>query len=440
VRCVIYLRVSTAAQAERDLTEEGFSIPAQREACVARIRDADWTLVDEYVDPGESARSIDRPQLQAMLARIEQQGDVDAVVVHKIDRLARNMEDHVAIRAAIRHARVTLVSVTENLEDTASGKLVEGIHALMAEFYSANLATEIRKGMRQKARLGGWPYRAPIGYTNTREIIDGRSVARIVPDPDRAPLVTLAFELYATGDFPLHQLADELDRRGLRSRSKTRQPLSLNGISTMLHNPAYIGKVTYQGVEHDGTHQPLTDDNTFHTVQQLLSSRAARGTRERNHPHHLKGLLYCAICDRRLSVHLAKNQYRYFFCLGQKRQRNRAPTGCREPFTPTDRIEIEVDHIYQRVQLPADVVARIETELKAEIATRQRRTIDEHDRTPHGWPRSTRNATSCSTPTTPTPSPSTSSKPSRTASAAKATVPNNSSTTSTPTSTTGTKR
>jgi site-specific DNA recombinase len=250
----------------------------------------------------------------------------------------------------------------------------------MAEFYSANLATEIRKGMRQKAKLGGWPYRAPIGYLNTRETIDGRSVARIIPDPDRAPLITLAFELYATGDYTMHQLADELDRKGLRSRNKTRQPLSLNGLSKMLHNPAYIGKVPYQGVQHDGSHQPLTDDDTFHTVQQILASRAARGTRERNHPHHLKGLLYCAICDRRLSVHLAKNHYRYFFCLGQKRQRNRAPTGCREPFTPTDRIEIELDRIYQRVQLPPDVVARIETELRNEIAIRQRRTVDERDR------------------------------------------------------------
>jgi hypothetical protein len=264
--------------------------------------------------------------------------------------------------------------------DRTSGKLVEGIHALMAEFYSANLATEIRKGMRQKAKLGGWPYRAPTGYRNTRDVVDGRSVARIVPDPERAPLITLAFELYATGEYTLHQLADELDRRGLRSRSKTRRPLSLNGISTLLHNTAYIGKVSYQGVEHDGSHEPLIDDSTFHAVQRLLAARAVRGTRERKHPHHLKGLLYCAICDRRLSVHLAKNQYRYFFCLGQKRQRNRPPTGCREPFAPTDRVEVELDRLYQRVQLPADVVARIEHALGAEIAARQQRAVDDHQR------------------------------------------------------------
>ena len=90
-----------------------------------------------------------------MLARIAEDSDVDAVVVHKIDRLARNMEDHVAIRALLRRRGVALVSVTENVEETASGRLVESIHALMAEFYSANLAAEVRKGMGQKAKLGG---------------------------------------------------------------------------------------------------------------------------------------------------------------------------------------------------------------------------------------------------------------------------------------------
>jgi len=174
MRCVIYLRVSTKEQAEKDLTEEGFSIAAQREGCVRRIRDEGWELVDEYVDRGESARTADRPQLRGMLARIGEESDVEAVIVHKIDRLARNMEDHVAIRALLRRRGVTLVSVTENLDETASGRLVEGIHALMAEFYSANLANEVRKGMGQKAKLGGYPHKAPLGYLNVREPIGWR--------------------------------------------------------------------------------------------------------------------------------------------------------------------------------------------------------------------------------------------------------------------------
>src|SRR5436309_2348650 len=161
--------------------------------------------------------------IKAMLRRIAE-GGIGAVVVHKIDRLARSIEDHVAIRAALRRHGTQLVSVTENIEETASGRLVEGIHALMAEFYSANLATEIRKGMVQKAKQGGWPHAAPLGYRNIRESIGGRQVAHIVPDPERAPLVTLAFELYATGEWTLERLREELAHQGLRSRGRRDHP------------------------------------------------------------------------------------------------------------------------------------------------------------------------------------------------------------------------
>jgi DNA invertase Pin-like site-specific DNA recombinase len=142
MNALIYLRVSTKEQAEKGDSAEGYSIPAQREACLKHCAEQGWSVAE---------------------------GDIGAVVVHKIDRLARNIEDHVAIRAGLRKAGVQLVSVTENVEETASGKLVEGIHALMAEFCGANLATEVRKGMTQKAKQGLWPAKAPLGYVNVRE-------------------------------------------------------------------------------------------------------------------------------------------------------------------------------------------------------------------------------------------------------------------------------
>ena len=302
MRCVLYLRVSTREQAEKGEGTEGLSIPAQREACTRHVRDAGWMLSDEYVDRGESARSADRPALKDMLARIAGDRDIDAVVVHKIDRLARNMEDHVAIRALLRRRGVALVSVTENVEETASGRLVEGIHALMAEFYSANLASEIKKGLDQKAKLGGFPHGAPLGYLNVREVIGGRPVARIVPDPERAPLVPLAFEHYVTGEWTLQRLATELAHRGLTNRgqrSKAPAPITWQGLAKILANPVYIGIVEWNGVQYPGTHEPLVTPEVFRHVRELIGARSARGTRERKHPHHLKGLLHCGVCGRR---------------------------------------------------------------------------------------------------------------------------------------------
>ncbi len=175
-RAVIYLRVSTAQQADKDAEPEGYSIPAQREACRRKAEALGAEVAAEFVDRGESARSADRPELQAMLAFLKTDGEVDYVIVHKVDRLARNRADDVAISLALRATGVQLVSVTENIDETPSGKLLHGIMASIAEFYSANLATEIMKGSVQKAKTGGTPFMAPVGYSNVRDRIDGRDV------------------------------------------------------------------------------------------------------------------------------------------------------------------------------------------------------------------------------------------------------------------------
>ena len=381
MRCVIYLRVSTKEQAEKDLTEDGFSIAAQREACVRRIRDEGWELVDEYVDKGESARTADRPRLRAMLARIGEESDIEAVIVHKVDRLARNMEDHVAIRALLRRHGVALVSVTENLDETASGRLVEGIHTLMAEFYSANLASEVRKGMGQKAKLGGYPHKAPLGYLNVREPIGGRQVAHIVPDPERAPLVKAAFELYATGDWTVERLAHEMADRGLRNRGRsghyTAKAVTVSGLARLLAHRAYVGVVEWDGVEYEGQHEPLVDSATFEKVQELLNARAMRGTRERRHHHYLKGVLACGVCGRRLSIQYSKGTYTYFYCLGQKDRRN--GTGCQERYVAADQLEAEVENLYGRIQVPADWAEGLRQAIATEVGTRHEDTTAERE-------------------------------------------------------------
>src|SRR5665648_676594 len=190
MKCIIYLRVSTKEQAQRLGTKEGYSIPGQREACLKYIKEKGWEVIDEYVDRGESAKSSRRPQLQEMLSRIRKEKDVEAIVIHKIDRLARNMEDHITIKAVLKRAGASLVSVVENIEDSASGHLIEGIHALMAEFYSENLGMEVRKGMEQKVKQGGWPFRAPMGYKNVRVGGDARRGMAITEiNPETSPYI-----------------------------------------------------------------------------------------------------------------------------------------------------------------------------------------------------------------------------------------------------------
>jgi site-specific DNA recombinase len=109
---IIYLRVSTRDQATRGGEAEGFSIPAQREACLRKAEALNATVVEEFVDAGESARSAKRPELQRLL-RYVQENRVGYAIVHKVDRLARNRMDDVEIHATLTAAGATLVSCTE---------------------------------------------------------------------------------------------------------------------------------------------------------------------------------------------------------------------------------------------------------------------------------------------------------------------------------------
>jgi DNA invertase Pin-like site-specific DNA recombinase len=255
-RALIYLRVSSAQQADKDFDAEGLSIPAQRGACQREAASLGAEIADEYIDRGESAKTAKRPALRAMLDRL-QRGDIDFVIVHKIDRLARNRADDVEIVMAIRKCGAQLVSVTENIDETPSGLLMHGIMSSIAEFYSRNLAAEVMKGTTQKAKNGGTPFRAPTGYCNSRELVEGREVRVVTLDPERAPLVREAFVLYASGDYSLSELEAVMDERGLRSRPTRKYPsraLRAKDFQSMLRNNYYLGIVSYAGKTYQGRH------------------------------------------------------------------------------------------------------------------------------------------------------------------------------------------
>jgi len=220
---VIYLRVSTREQATRDGQAEGFSIPAQRDALHRKAESMGIEIVAEFTDAGESAKSADRPHLQRMLQYLKL-FPVSYVLVHKVDRLARNRRDDMEITLAIRTAGAQLISATENIDETPSGMLMHGVMSSIAEFYSNNLANEVHKGMSQKVKAGGTTNRAPLGYRNIGRLnSEGREERTVDIDPDRAELVTWAFKEFATGKWTLQSLTKELALRGLVTRRTPKQ-------------------------------------------------------------------------------------------------------------------------------------------------------------------------------------------------------------------------
>ncbi len=369
-RAVSYIRVSTREQAQRGGSEEGFSLPAQREANKRKAQSMGALVVKEFADRGESARSANRPELQKMLAYLKEDGGIDYVIVHKLDRLARNRADDVEINRAFEDAGVRLVSTSENIDQTPGGMLLHGIMSSIAEFYSRNLANEVIKGMGEKARNGGTLGKAPLGYMNVRARDEnGREVRTVALDEERAPLVRLAFTEYATGNWTVRQLAEHLNNRGLTIPPTPRRPakpITATRLHEILRHPYYKGIVTFQGVEYAGKHEPLVDSQTWQTVQTILASRRY-GERQRIHNHFLKSTVVCGQCGARLSVQNAKNSkgtiYPYFVCARRCRLHDCAFTA-----VLIDVVEDRMVELYQTIQLSAADRTQIEHYLHDELA------------------------------------------------------------------------
>ena len=164
---VTYLRVSTTEQSRKGGTNEGYSIPAQREATRDTAQAQGALVAKEFVDTGASGTSMNRAGLQKLLTFVEE-NQIDYVIVHKLDHLARNRKDDALIVDRLQQAGAILVSSSESIDARPGGELVHGIMASIAEFYSRNLSNEVMKGMRKKHEAGGTPGKAPLGYVNVR--------------------------------------------------------------------------------------------------------------------------------------------------------------------------------------------------------------------------------------------------------------------------------
>ena len=382
---VSYLRVSTRGQAERGGgADEGFSIPAQREANKRKALSMGAIVGKEFVDRGASAKSADRPELQKMLEYVKENADrVDYVIVHKVDRLARNRGDDIDIMRTLRECGVQLVSASESIDDTPAGMLLHGIMSSIAEFYSQNLANEVKKGMGEKVKSGGTPTRAPLGYLNIRRRDDkGREERTVVLDEERAPLIKLAFEEYATGNWTVNDLAEHLAACGLTTRATPRipsVPVDKRVLNTVLVNPYYKGVVTYKGVEYAGNHPALVATDVWQQVQDVLASHV-NGERTREHPHFLKGSLYCRQCGSRMIVTYAKARsgvrYPYFICAGRHSKREK---DCKQKAVLIDEVERQVEQIYDRYSLSPELRKYLEKYLQANIKAEQEKYETELD-------------------------------------------------------------
>ena len=253
-RAVAYMRVSTTEQTKTAADDKGYSIHGQEEACQRKAAELGAEIVDAYVERAESAKTADRPELQRMLHRIRTKRDVDYLILYKVDRFARNRIEDGAMLAELMEYGVTLISATENIDDTPEGRMMHGILATFAEYEIAKGSVRSKLAMYQKAKMGGTPGRAPIGYLNVGAMSpDGFEYRTVVVDEERAPHIQWAFRTYATGQYSLDELVDMLEARGLlckpHKRGADAVPIQEGALNSILRNEYYLGTVIFKGRE-----------------------------------------------------------------------------------------------------------------------------------------------------------------------------------------------
>ncbi len=382
LRAALYLRVSTARQAEHDV-----SIPDQRKQGEAYCSARGYDLVETFVDAGASATNDRRPEFQRMIdAGTSKPAAFEVVVVHSFSRFFR---DHFELEFYVRKLAkngVRLLSITQEMGDDPMHVMMRQIMALFDEYQSKENAKHVLRAMKENARQGFWNGSLPpIGYRVVAAEQRGAKVKKKLEiDPHHAETVRLAFQLALIGDgtsgpMGVKSIASHLNAKGIFTRDGGRW--GIGSLHRMLTRPAYIGRHEFN--KRGKTKElkpsdevitvavpPIIDEATFATVQARMKARNPKVTPPRvvSGPTLLTGLIHCAKCGGAMTIRTGKGgRYRYYTCSTKARQ---GPTACTGMTVPMEKLDALVaGHLEKRLLDPK----RLEAVLASVLDRRQER-------------------------------------------------------------------
>ncbi len=329
VPVAIYTRVSTDNQVGGRFD----SCESQLAICrdfIRRNSGLGWTEVGHYTDPAVSGSSMNRPSLQALMRHIET-GGVKVILIFKLERMSRNIDEFGPFRSFLRKHGCRMESATEDIsESTPSGRLKNNLMLSFSQYEKENTAEKTQVKMLQQAKRGYWNGGAvPYGYAYDK------NTQTLAPHPEEAPIVRRVFA-QAAQLVTLEHVADALNQEGLRTRPRVfrrtdgtertigQRRFRSDGLRMMVTNPIYRGVIRYAGQEYPGRHGALVSSDTWEqanaAVAKLIRPAPAIKLKQDKHFHLLKGLVHCGCCHRALVPHASGNRpasgghYRYYYC------------------------------------------------------------------------------------------------------------------------------
>lgn len=310
ILAVIYARYSSHSQTEQ-------SIEGQLAAAHAYAKGHGYTVVREYCDRAQTGRNDNRDAFQRMLSDTDKH-QFDVIITWKVDRIGRNREDIAFNKHRCKKNGVRIEYVAENLPDSAESVILESVLEGMAEYYSLQLSTNIRRGQLESAKklqcVGGT---RPLGYDVDRE------TKRYIRDEKTAPIVKQIFDRYAEGQTE-KEIIDWLNEQGIRTTKK--KPFSKSSLATLLHNEKYIGVYIYGDIRIEDGMPALVDRDTFDRVQELMKVNRRAPSHTWTHAEYiLTDKLFCGKCGSPMvgesGFSHTGTKHSYYSCVGKRKKK-----------------------------------------------------------------------------------------------------------------------
>ena len=314
MKAVIYARYSSDNQREE-------SIDGQLRECKDYAERNGMTVLTTYIDRALSAKTDNRPEFQRMV-KDSAKGLYDIAIVWKLDRFARNRYDSAHYKATLRKNGVKVVSATEAIAEDSTGILLESLLEGYAEFYSAELAEKVTRGMTEnalKCKYNGG--NLALGYA-----IDSQQ--RYQLDPLTAPVVLDVFKLYAEGK-TIKQIVEWLDEKSFKSRHG--KAIRLDSVKAMLKNRIYIGEYKHSGIVVPNGVPAIVPLDLFERVQERLAKnkKAPARHKAKAEMYLLSTKLYCGSCGAFMVGESGTSRngtfHQYYKCVSAKKNR-----GCKK--------------------------------------------------------------------------------------------------------------
>jgi len=367
MKVAIYARVSSDSQ------DVDLSISAQLRALRDYAAKHGYEVVREFVDEAESGRTIDRPAFKEMIALARMhQPSFEAVLVWKLNRFARSRVDSVTYKTLLKSKGIKVISINEPLDDSPSGKLLEGVIESIDEFYSASLGQDIKRGMRENAQRGfSSGSRPPYGFHRVGVKDGSKTRYKLEPDPEGSVAVQVICRMFdmALRDVGCKEIAKALNKEGIRTI--TGQRWGRTTVHKVLTNEAYCGTLVWGGrpghpaihsadppVRVENAWPTIIDKDVFRQIQRKMASRRPDVTHPRTISsfYLLSGLLFCSCGHSMIGRSAKSHHYHYYTCNGGYKQGRDA---CDARALPKDRLEHLVIEQIQRAGAEPGVAGRV---------------------------------------------------------------------------------